>query len=738
MINPNSRFLRSRPARAKLWLDAFGKCKNCGKYLDTIWHADHYIPWSKGGKTKLSNLQALCEQCNISKGDIMPSPIEYERMNHFKENFPLAKIEKIRQCQIGGFNCIFENIVKKNKKACSIHIATGGGKSDLIRLAALGLTKHFAGVWAFSPSVHLRDQLKGDRVEEFLERCQYPVENGKNPFISVDGLDQPCFRNNTKMESFTTQFLTTNGNVELFIKRANMVFRETGLYPLVVFDESQLFSTDNEWGKAARRMQDAGMPIVLVTGTPYRADKMQIPDFELKQIDKIIRPFVKTRKDSSNPLVIQVERGTSEVCKYELVADYEYSYQRAWEDGVILKPAPHFVDAVEIVSEQIVSEMPISEIGRLLRIFLMDDRTISSCVFDAISSIRLRKNSDYRCAAIVTSLSDDEDNMDNIDNYGDIHARKIEREFKKQAPDLKVLVVTSNNNSDGGLDIFEKKNFDVLIVKAMGTIGYNCPRIKTVLHLSNYRTLPAFVQLANRGCRCYEGNADYDLIMPKDKGMVALWHQFIESTHLIVEDKTDTLISSDEIESSQNETKRNDAGFDQHSVSFDPNTKRSNTDEMIEKYNQAFPENAHKHIPQEKIDIYIKLSSALGDDCFDKIINSKTIQKTVLLDCNEEESRLRSEANDIVKEITKEILTITRMNTKDHYGQIVKNVWTKIKRDCGFRPNQTIEKLSGIDNFQRIINAANNLKTGLLKKSEDTNFDYERYLGINSRRISLF
>jgi 5-methylcytosine-specific restriction endonuclease McrA len=47
------------------------KCCFCGaspaKDPSIVLHADHVIPWSKGGETVLDNLQTLCSRCNIGK-----------------------------------------------------------------------------------------------------------------------------------------------------------------------------------------------------------------------------------------------------------------------------------------------------------------------------------------------------------------------------------------------------------------------------------------------------------------------------------------------------------------------------------------------------------------------------------------------------------------------------------------------------------------------------------------------
>lgn len=48
------------------------KCCACGaspaKDPSVELHIDHIIPWSKGGKTELANLQTLCSRCNLGKG----------------------------------------------------------------------------------------------------------------------------------------------------------------------------------------------------------------------------------------------------------------------------------------------------------------------------------------------------------------------------------------------------------------------------------------------------------------------------------------------------------------------------------------------------------------------------------------------------------------------------------------------------------------------------------------------
>ena len=48
-------------------------CRMCGaspaKDPEVTLHVDHVVPWAKGGRTVIENLQTLCAVCNIGKGD---------------------------------------------------------------------------------------------------------------------------------------------------------------------------------------------------------------------------------------------------------------------------------------------------------------------------------------------------------------------------------------------------------------------------------------------------------------------------------------------------------------------------------------------------------------------------------------------------------------------------------------------------------------------------------------------
>ena len=77
------RFLRNQRLRVKLWLQQEGKCAICRCDLNSIWHADHIIPFVISKRTDVNEMQALCPKCNQEKGSKIMIP-NYEVVNYCK------------------------------------------------------------------------------------------------------------------------------------------------------------------------------------------------------------------------------------------------------------------------------------------------------------------------------------------------------------------------------------------------------------------------------------------------------------------------------------------------------------------------------------------------------------------------------------------------------------------------------------------------------------------------------
>ena len=80
-----SKAQKSRTPSTRLRFEVLARdqftCRFCGaspsKDPSVTLHIDHIIPWAKGGKTSLDNLQTLCSKCNLGKSDfVVDSPSE--------------------------------------------------------------------------------------------------------------------------------------------------------------------------------------------------------------------------------------------------------------------------------------------------------------------------------------------------------------------------------------------------------------------------------------------------------------------------------------------------------------------------------------------------------------------------------------------------------------------------------------------------------------------------------------
>jgi 5-methylcytosine-specific restriction endonuclease McrA len=66
--------------RALVLMRDGARCRMCGAgpANGVVLHVDHIVPWSKGGRTILENLQVLCAMCKVGKSNVDPRDASQE------------------------------------------------------------------------------------------------------------------------------------------------------------------------------------------------------------------------------------------------------------------------------------------------------------------------------------------------------------------------------------------------------------------------------------------------------------------------------------------------------------------------------------------------------------------------------------------------------------------------------------------------------------------------------------
>lgn len=291
-----ARFLRSKKLRAALWIHAGGKCQRCGKPLGADWHADHIVPWSVTKRTNVHEMQALCPECNLNKGDRMAKPRSF-----FTSCRRIAKSK-----------------VETGERWLTALIECGGGKSSLPPAIAYDLDRMNAIesiVW-ITPRSNLCTQAAmamnvGSKKTRFVwtdllgvppaTAARYAINtlDDGNPSIGAD-LSAGTFGYTCTYDTFNNQL-----GVHLDYIRANR--------SLVIADEIQQCKVGSAWGNAVIKAKEASSFFVAMSG-----------DFD--------RP---TATDRVAGVSYRRHRQHNE--RYEVECDVEYTIYDALKDRAIVK-----------------------------------------------------------------------------------------------------------------------------------------------------------------------------------------------------------------------------------------------------------------------------------------------------------------------------------------------------------------------------------------------------------------
>jgi superfamily II DNA or RNA helicase/uncharacterized protein YukE len=237
----------SASEKAALWVAADGRCESCGSPLEPGWHADHRLPWSRGGATDVLNGQALCPACNLQKGNRMapaPSPWPISLPLRGWQSSALAQV-------LSRFSA---------------------GERDFLTVAAPA-----AGKTRFAARV-AHELLRSGAIERVV--VVVPTEPLKTQWaraVTPAGIHlNPRLANAHGQEVAATY----HGAVVTYAQVASeaAVHRIGCRRPtLAVFDEIHHAGDERSWGGAAAHAFDGAAYRLQLSGTPFRTDGTSIP-----------------------------------------------------------------------------------------------------------------------------------------------------------------------------------------------------------------------------------------------------------------------------------------------------------------------------------------------------------------------------------------------------------------------------------------------------------------------------
>lgn len=224
-----------RQRRILAWIAA-GRCVQCGVPLTRGFHADHRLPFARGGPTLIQNGQALCGPCNQQKGTTMPTP-------------------KLRPWQQEAHHKALTWLVQERQdRRFLINAAPGAGKTRVScaiaqTLLALGESDR---VIVIAPRAEVVNQWADD-FRQVTGRFMSKV-TGKDGDIHRLGLD----------------VCATWAAVQGLQDALQAVCRTARV--LVICDEHHHAAVQAAWGEGADSAFADARFVLVLTGTPIRSD----------------------------------------------------------------------------------------------------------------------------------------------------------------------------------------------------------------------------------------------------------------------------------------------------------------------------------------------------------------------------------------------------------------------------------------------------------------------------------
>ena len=514
MAKDADRFLRDPGLRATLYHNADGLCQKCGNPLPDSWHADHVIPWSLTQRTNVFEMQALCPDCNLHKGDKT-----MQRLPLFDFNK-----SKFRQGQSDAFDETVLRIQHRHESHTAIVLPTRYGKSDYMRMTGLYLLQQGAvsGVMVMTPSRVLRNQMVNQEklnhsfrwYETELERINFKGER-RSGIFPYNMADSPEIQKMVDSELVATTTSMVSHNLDIIVHWIDYLNRRYGVYPVIFVDEAHTASNQTAWGKTIEVLADAHAYIVLCTATPYRTDGQPIPGFQIETIS--VEEMSGRQRLGAHIYLRQGQRVV-----YKLVAHHVTTFQQAWQESVLCQVSRESFDVdlrehgMDGYEDHLLSGLGETSSRTALHKAVRTPAVIREGVRRLVRNLRYRRKDAPETAGIVfvgdddgSDLDDEQDefNNQNVNQY----ANMVQETLREEGSEFNVVIATSKIDGDPAqaIEEFAKGPIggDILVVKMMASAGLDVARLKVALDLSTVRTPVSFVQRVMRICTRWDRDA---------------------------------------------------------------------------------------------------------------------------------------------------------------------------------------------------------------------------------------
>ena len=245
--------------KARLLLRDNYTCQHCG--VSVGWntcHADHIIPFSKGGETVISNGQILCVKCNLAKSNHYPLDYNIEQYLQPGDSYRKWQKEFLSTFFVSAEKQLRLDYEDKEPFLLNAFPATGKSLAQSVAIMHLVQEKLIDFAFICVPSISLRDQFvnDGQKIGLKLQNCKGGLKFEPNVFHG---------------------YVLTYAQLAVG-PTASLVSELCENYTVMVSaDEMHHLSDKRSWGDKFLQAFAKTDVRLLTSGTPYRSDRLPMP-----------------------------------------------------------------------------------------------------------------------------------------------------------------------------------------------------------------------------------------------------------------------------------------------------------------------------------------------------------------------------------------------------------------------------------------------------------------------------